>query len=72
MQLMLAEDLKVFNIHILKNDHIVLYVLFSGGSKRGTPSTHLHMDQNFLNFMQFLGKFVCWHLSLEGWRPLLW
>ena len=21
--------------------------------------------------MQFLGKFVCWRLPLEGWRPLL-
>ena len=28
-------------------------------------------DQNFLNFMQFLGKFVCWHLPLYGWRRLL-
>ena len=37
----------------------------------GRPPT----DQNFLNFMQFLGKsgkFVCWcPLPLEGWRPLL-
>ena len=32
-------------------------------------------DQNFLNFMQFLGgksgKFVCWRPLLEGWRSLL-
>ena len=36
----------------------------SGGSK-GRPPT----DQHFLNFMQFLGKFICWRLALEGWRP---
>ena len=34
---------------------------------RGAPPR----DQNFLNFMQFLGKFVFWHLPLEGWCPLL-
>ena len=30
--------------------------------------------QNFLNFMQFFGKFdkiICWRPLLEGWRPLL-
>ena len=40
---------------------------------RGAPpacSPH-PTDRNFLNFMQFLGKFVCWHLPLEGRRPLL-
>ena len=42
---------------------------FNGGSKGGTPSPH--KDQNVLNFMQFLGKFVCWRLPMEGWRPLL-
>ena len=29
------------------------------------------MNQNFLNCMQFLGKFVYWRLPMEGWRPLL-
>ena len=28
-------------------------------------------DQNFLNFMQFFGKFVCWRLPIEGWRHLI-
>ena len=28
-------------------------------------------NQNFLNFMHFLGKFVWWRLPMEGWRPLL-
>ena len=39
----------------------------SDGSKAGAPGS----DQNFLNFMQFLGKFVCWCLPMVGWRPLL-
>ena len=41
---------------------------WSVADPRGCPC----MDQNFLNFMQFLGKFVCWHLPLKGWCPLLW
>ena len=36
----------------------------------GAPSVH-PPDENFLNFIQFLGKCVCWRLPLEGWRPLL-
>ena len=39
-----------------------------GGHPRRVPPP---TDQNFLNFMQFLEKFVCWRLPLEGWRPLL-
>ena len=36
----------------------------SGGSKGGAT-----YGPNFLNFMQFFGKFVCSRLPLEGWRP---
>ena len=35
----------------------------------------LPADQNFLNFIQFFGKFgkiVCCRPPLEGWRLLLW
>ena len=45
--------------------HIVFQWRIQGG--RPAPAT----DQNFLNFMQFFGKFVCWPLPMEGWRPLL-
>ena len=44
----------------------------SGGSKGDTPGMCPSTDQNFLNFIQFLGKFVCWRLPLEGWHPFLW
>ena len=53
-----------------KQEPNYLNCITSGGSKGGAHPT----DQNFLNFMQFLGKsgkFVCWRPLLEGWRPLL-
>ena len=34
---------------------------------------HPPMARNFLNFMQFFGKFgnfVCWDPTLDGWGPL--
>ena len=36
----------------------------SGGSKGGAT-----YGPNFLNFMQFFGKFVCSRLPLKDWRP---
>ena len=39
--------------------------------QRGRPLRAPPTDQNFLNFMQFLTKCVCWRLSVEGWCPLL-
>ena len=44
--------------------------LGGGRTRRAPPPT----VQNFLDFMQFFGKFdkiVCWRPPLEGWRPLL-
>ena len=38
----------------------------SGGSKGGAPGAHPPTVQNFLNFMQFLGKFI----KIIGRRPL--
>ena len=35
------------------------------------PTAGAPTDQNFLNFMQLMGKFVFWHLPIEGWCPLL-
>ena len=49
---------------------LILHNDTSGGTKGVTPACP-PPDQIFLNFMQFLGKFVCWRLSMEGWRPLL-
>ena len=47
--------------------------IHSGGSKGSAPGAHPppHTAQDFLNFMQFFGKFgkiVCWHPP-EGWHP---
>ena len=40
--------------------------VISDGSKGGGGSNGAPPDQNFLNFMQFLGKFVCWRLPPTG------
>ena len=39
-----------------------------------TPDSGTPMTQNFLNSVQFFGKFgkiVCWLPLPDGWRPLL-
>ena len=41
------------------------------GCTRRVPPPPPPTYQNFLNFMQFLGKFVFWRLPLESWRPIL-
>ena len=46
-------------------------IYFSGGSSGAPLARSLLTSQNFLNFMQFFGKFgklVCWR-PLEGRRP---
>ena len=45
------------------------------GRSKDVPLVHTPpTDHNFLNFMQFFGKYgkiVSWHPP-EGWGPLLW
>ena len=41
--------------------------VISGGSKGGTLGVHPPTDQNFLNFMQFLGKI--WHICMLAPPP---
>ena len=40
-------------------------IIWASVGSKGRPGAHLPTDQNFLNFMQFVGKFVCWRSS---WR----
>ena len=46
--------------------HKSQFTLNSGGSKGGAPGVCPPTVQNFLNFMQFFGKFD----KIIGWRPL--
>ena len=66
------ELLKKVQIRLLWSAHSTVTDLASGGSKGEVPGVRPPPTyQNFLNFMQFLRKFVCWRLPLEGRRPIL-
>ena len=60
----------IIKLQLLSPLHIFLRLGFekwsidSGGSKGLTPP-----DQNFLNFLQFLGNCVCWRLPPGGLAP---
>ena len=54
------------SLHVSRN-----WTHASGGSKGVPPARAPLTDQNFLNLLQFLEKFVCWRLPMEGWCRIL-
>ena len=47
----------------------VTFFLTNNEQWRIQGGRHPARIENFLNFMQFLGKYVCWCLPLESWPP---
>ena len=53
------------------SSYVKVPVLFQWWIQGGGHPRHADPPPMDQIFMQFLGKFVCWCLPMEGWRPLL-